>query len=45
MTPAEVQVYFDGFNYRLGEKEQAAMEKFRGLLVEREAAELIVVAE
>ena len=31
MTPAEVQVYFDGFNYRLGEKEKTAMEKFRGL--------------
>jgi predicted solute-binding protein len=28
MTPAEVQVYFDGFNYRLGEREKAAMEKF-----------------
>ncbi|MCG3118114.1 MAG: Chorismate dehydratase [bacterium] len=29
MTPAEVQVYFDGFNFRLGEQEKAAMEKFR----------------
>ncbi|MDZ7343160.1 MAG: menaquinone biosynthesis protein, partial [candidate division KSB1 bacterium] len=34
MTPAEVQVYLDGFVFRLGEKEKAAMAKFRGLLAE-----------
>lgn len=44
MTPAEVQVYFDGFNFRLGEKEKAAMDKFRGLLVTMKPTEAIIVA-
>jgi aminodeoxyfutalosine synthase len=44
MTPAEVQVYLDGFIYRLGEREKAAMEKFRGLLMEMEAAKAVEVA-
>ena len=44
MTPAEVQVYFDGFNYRLGEKEKMAMEKFRGLQATIKVVETTVVA-
>jgi predicted solute-binding protein len=32
LTPAEVQVYLNGFVYRLGEKEKEAIEKFRDLL-------------
>jgi predicted solute-binding protein len=37
-----VQVYLDGFVYRLGEKEQAAMEKFRALLVEMETKAAVI---
>jgi aminodeoxyfutalosine synthase len=45
LTPAEVQAYFDGFAYRLGEKEKVAMEKFRGLLEEMETEKAIVAAQ
>ena len=34
MTAAEIQEYLEGFNYRLGEREKEAMEKFRGLVGE-----------
>jgi chorismate dehydratase len=44
MTPAEVQVYFDGFNYRLGNSEKEAMEKFRGLLAEIETAKAVLIS-
>ncbi|MCI0695799.1 menaquinone biosynthesis protein [candidate division KSB1 bacterium] len=44
LTPAEVQVYFDGFNYRLGNSEKEAMEKFRGLLAEMEAAKAVLIS-
>ncbi len=44
LTPAEVQAYFDGFAYRLGEKEKMAMEKFRGLLVEMETAKAVLIS-
>lgn len=43
LTPAEVQVYLDGFVYRLGENERAAMEKFRRLLIEEKAVEPVAV--
>jgi chorismate dehydratase len=42
LTPAEVQVYFDGFNYRLGDREKEAMEKFRALLVETETRAAVI---
>lgn len=32
LTPAEVQVYLNGFVYRLGEKEKEAIEKFRDFI-------------
>jgi len=32
LTPSEVQVYLNGFVYRLGEREKEAIEKFRDLL-------------
>ncbi len=43
LTPAEVQVYLDGFVYRLGAEEREAMEKFRGLLVLEKAVETMAV--
>lgn len=45
LTPAEVQVYLDGFAFRLRENERAAMEKFRGLLVEERTAESMAFVE
>ncbi|MGH7494461.1 MAG: aminofutalosine synthase MqnE [bacterium] len=45
LTPAEVQVYLDGFAYRLGKEEQSAMEKFRQLLTALEIAQSPAPAE
>jgi hypothetical protein len=34
MTEAEVREYFEGYVFRIGEKETEALDRFRGLLVE-----------
>ncbi len=45
LTPAEVQMYLDGFVYRLREQERAAMEKFRSLQTELEIANSVAIVE
>jgi predicted solute-binding protein len=36
LTPVEVKEYLEGFNFRLGEREQEAMKEFRKLVKEIE---------
>lgn len=41
LTPEEVSAYLSAFNYRLGERERAAMELFRTLLLETETRNVV----
>ncbi len=41
LTPEEVSEYLAAFNYRLGERERAAMELFRTLLLETETRNVV----